>query len=81
MLNLIGVLDEWRVSKDSRAMSSRLAVFAVLLGLSACAPVATLSGRWVFLAEGEHIAVGQSNQPSNGGPIHLLPDLRPQARA
>lgn len=45
----------------------------VLVGATACAPVATLSGRWVFLAEREAIAVGQADQPVGGGPLHLLP--------
>jgi hypothetical protein len=32
-----------------------------------------LSGRWVFLASGAPLSVGQANTPSAGGPIQLLP--------
>jgi len=47
----------------------------LLLALTAaCAtPPARLTGRWVFLASGNPVAVGQANTPSMGGPIALLP--------
>lgn len=48
-------------------------VLCGLLVLAGCSPVGTLSGRYVFLAEGETIAVGQANTPAGGGPVHLLP--------
>jgi len=43
------------------------------LTTTACASTARLTGRWVFLSGGEHIAVGQSDQPMGGGPLHLVP--------
>lgn len=47
----------------------------MLLALaSACStPPARLTGRWVFLASGAPVAVGQANAPAMGGPIALLP--------
>ncbi|MFO0628029.1 MAG: hypothetical protein U0325_20810 [Polyangiales bacterium] len=49
-------------------------VLWVLLFTAACAPPpARLTGRWVFLASGTPVAVGQANTPSMGGPVQLLP--------
>ena len=45
-----------------------------MLFTAACAPPpARLTGRWVFLASGSPVAVGQANTPSMGGPVQLLP--------
>ena len=49
-------------------------VLSLLFLASACAtPPARLTGRWVFLAAGSPVAVGQANTPSMGGPVQLLP--------
>lgn len=45
----------------------------VALSLVGCASPARIAGRWVLLTSGESIAVGQADQPSAGGPLHLLP--------
>lgn len=46
----------------------------LLVLASACStPPARLTGRWVFLASGAPVAVGQANTPSMGGPVTLLP--------
>ena len=50
-----------------------LLTLASLIALAGCAPTARLTGRWILLTSGDAIAVGQSDQPSNGGPMHLLP--------
>lgn len=49
-------------------------VICLLVSVAACTPPpARLTGRWVFLASGAPVAVGQANTPSMGGPIGLLP--------
>jgi hypothetical protein len=45
----------------------------VALVLTGCAPTARLTGRWIFLTGGDAIAIGQSDQPMGGGPMHLVP--------
>ncbi len=45
----------------------------VVLTAAACAAPTHLTGRWVFLTSGAPIAVGQADQPAQGGPLHLLP--------
>lgn len=51
-----------------------LSLLLALGSLAACAtPPARLTGRWVFLAAGAPVAVGQANTPSMGGPVALLP--------
>ncbi len=44
-----------------------------LLALAACASPARLTGRHVFLVSGAPVAIGQADQPENGGPLHLIP--------
>lgn len=49
-------------------------VIGLLVTVAACStPPARLTGRWVFLASGSPVAVGQANTPSMGGPVGLLP--------
>jgi hypothetical protein len=54
-----------------------LGVAVVGLGAlaSGCGGPARLAGRWVYLTNGgDHpVAVGQADQPSGGGPLHLVP--------
>lgn len=50
---------------------STVAVFFTVFGCSR--PPAQLAGRWVFLAQGDDIAVGQADIPEGGGPLHLVP--------
>ena len=54
-------------------MKNALAVAAVMVGAVACQAPARVSGRWVFLASGTPIAVGQADQPEGGGPLRLVP--------
>ena len=44
-----------------------------LVALVGCTSTGHLTGRWVFLTSGSPIAVGQADQPTMGGPLHLLP--------
>lgn len=49
-------------------------VLPLALSVAACStPPARLAGRWVFLAQGDAIAVGQADIPEAGGPLHLVP--------
>ncbi len=38
-----------------------------------CQTPARVSGRWVFLASGAPLAVGQADLPEAGGPLRLVP--------
>lgn len=54
-------------------MRSSTLLLSSFLALAACSSPARLTGRWVFLTAGAPVAVGQSDQPERGGPLHLIP--------
>ena len=61
-------------SRGSVTSAVRRIVPLLVASAVACAPPpARLTGRWVFLASGAPVAIGQANSPSMGGPINLLP--------
>lgn len=48
-----------------------LATLAIM-ALPACSQTAFVTGRWVYLSGGEHVAAGQAETPARGAPLHLM---------
>lgn len=51
----------------------RRVLWFLFLAAGCATPPASLTGRWVFLAAGAPLAIGQVNTPRLGGPIELIP--------
>jgi hypothetical protein len=62
-----------RVPSTLHRSARALSIALLVTGSTACTSTARLSGRWVLLTGNTGIAVGQSDQPSGGGPLHLVP--------
>ncbi len=52
-------------------LSLLLATLAIT-ALPACSQTAFVTGRWVYLSGGEHVAAGQAETPARGAPLHLM---------
>lgn len=61
------------MKREWSCVRSPIRFLPLLLAVAACSSPARITGRWIFLASGTPVAVGQSDQPSRGGPLHLIP--------